>query len=421
MQADITISLGDERGLSCLTVTHDDIASRPSDGPLARVVVAGDLCWTPRPGVVDPSELDVSPWSDFVPLLAAQDMSIANLEAAITDRTQPIVKSGGRVRSAPSFAALVRGGGFGAVGLANNHAGDFGPQGVMDTLDNCREAGLLTVGAGADSAAAEAPLHVELNGVRIAFVAATEGNLGAAEPGRAGVAALRSGRAQTAVTRLSEDVGATVVLLHAGPENYPLPSPRLVDLARSFADAGAAAVIVHHQHLPGAIEVYSGVPIVYGTGNFLFPMYYPYAYPEWHEGYLVQLALSGARVCGLKLYPYFQSRGQRTVEPMSPADAGLLAKKVESRATALGDPALIEREWRRYCASQRSRYLSALLGLNKYERRLVKLLGVWPRWRMRRDRVAALLTVLTTESNREIAMTVLEEELRRSGTSSRGV
>ena len=421
MRADITISLGDERGLSCLTVAHADIAPRPSDGPLAHVVVAGDLCWTPRPGVVDPSELDASPWSGFVPLLAAQDLSIANLEAAVTDLTLPIAKSGSRVRSVPSLAALVRSGGFGAVGLANNHAGDFGPQGVIDTLVNCRDAGLLTVGAGADREAAEAPLQLDLNGVHIAFIAAAEENLGAAGPGRAGVAALLSGRAQTAVARLSGAVDATIVLLHAGPEYYPLPSPRLVDLCHSFADAGASAVIVHHQHVPGGIEIGSGVPIVYGTGNFLFPMYYPYRHPEWHEGYLVQLAFSGARICGLRLFPYFQSRGQRTVEPMSPTEAHVLAGKVEARAAALGDADLIEREWRRYCASQRSRYLGALLGLNRYERRLVRLLGVWPRWRMRRDRVAALLTLLTTESNREIAMTVLEEELRRIGKCSRGV
>ena len=40
---------------------------------------------------------------------------------------------------------------------------------------------------------------------------------------------------------------------------------------------------------------------------------------------------------------------------------------------------------------------------------------------MRPDRVAALLTVLTSESNREIAITVLEEELGRTGVSSRAV
>ena len=338
MRADITISLGEERGLSCLAVAHDDIAPRPSAGPLAHVIVAGDLCWTPRPGVMDPSELDSSPWSGFVPLLAAQDLSIANLEAAITGLTQPIVKSGGRVRSVPSFAALVRGGGFGAVGLANNHAGDFGPQGVIETLDNCREAGLLTVGAGADRAAAEAPLQVELNGVRIAFVAATEGNPGAAGPGRAGVAALDSGRAQTTVARLSGAVDATVVLLHAGPENYPLPSPRLVDLTRSFADAGASAVIVHHQHLPGGVEVYSGVPIVYGTGNFLFPMYYPYSVPRVARGVPRPAHLLGRtdlRTEALPLLPVARAADRRA--DVSRRTPSVLAGKVETRSAALGD------------------------------------------------------------------------------------
>jgi hypothetical protein len=150
-------------------------------------------------------------------------------------------------------------------------------------------------------------------------------------------------------------------------------------------------------------------------------MYYPYVHPEWHEGYLVQLVFSGSRICALKLFPYFQSRGQRSVEPMSTADARILAAKVERRAAAVSDAALLECEWRRFCATQRPRYLAALLGLTRFERRLVRLLGLWPRWRMRPDRVAALLTVLTTESHREIAMKVLEEELRRTGTSSRGV
>lgn len=420
-RTDIKITLADEHGLACLGVEHNDLGQRRSDERLTHVVVAGDLCWTPRPGVPDPSELDDSPWSGFVPLLAAQDLSIANLEAALTERTQPITKAGPRVRSAPSLARLVRSGGFGAVGLANNHVGDFGPRAVGETLEHCHDAGLLTVVAGADSAAAEAPLFLELNGLRVAIVAATEGNLGAARPARAGVATPRNGRAQTAVARLSASVDATVVLLHAGSEYYPLPSPRLVDLTRSFADAGASAVVVHHQHLPGGVEVYAGVPIVYGAGNFLFPMYYPYIHPEWHEGYLVQLVFSGARICGLNLFPYFQSRGQRTVEPMSAADARVLAGKVERRSAALRDAALIEREWRRYCAQQRPRYLAALLGLTRFERRLVRLLGLWPRWRMRPDRVAALLTLMTNESYRDIAKTVLEAELRRSGTSSRGV
>ena len=421
MRADITISLGDEHGLSCVTVAHDDIAPRPSDGPLAHVVVAGDLCWTPRPGVLDPSELDVSPWAGFVPLLAAQDLSIANLEAAITDLTQPIVKSGGRVRSVPSFAALVRGGGFGAVGLANNHAGDFGPQGVIDTLDNCRRAGLLTVGAGADREAAEAPLQLELNGLRIAFVAATEGNFGSAGP--APRRRRRPPQWPGADDRrpAQPTVDATIVLLHAGPENYPLPSPRLVDLCRSFADAGASAV---HRPPSAPARRHRG-PLGRAhrvrNGELPVPHVLPLHVPGVARGLPGPARLLGRACLRAEAVSVLPVAGAADRRADVPRGGGSLAAKVEARAAALGDADLIEREWRCYCASQRGRYLGALLGLTKYERRLVKLLGVWPRWRMRRDRVAALLTVLTTESNREIAMTVLEEELRRSGTSSRGV
>ena len=240
MRADITISLGDEHGLSCLTVAHDDIAPRPPDGPLGHVVVAGDLCWTPRPGVLDPSELDVTPWSGFVPLPGCPGPQhrqprggdhrphAADREVRRPRAQRPVVR-GSRPRR------RVRRGG--ARQQPRRRLRPAGRDRHPRQLPRCR---LLTVGAGADREAAEAPLQLELNGLRIAFIAATEGNFGSAGPARAGVAALRSGRAQTAVARLSGSVDATIVLLHAGPENYPLPSPRLVDLCRSFADAGQA-------------------------------------------------------------------------------------------------------------------------------------------------------------------------------------
>ncbi|MFA4964885.1 MAG: CapA family protein [Thermoleophilia bacterium] len=419
-QGDIRITPGQEHGLACLGVEHDDLAARGEEAR-THVTVAGDLCWTPRPGVPEPAELDECPWAPFAALLSAQELSIANLEAALTPLDQPIAKSGPRVRSAPSLAGVVRRGGFGAVSLANNHVGDFGERGVVDTLEACRAAGLLTVGAGADVQAAEAPLVVERGGVRLAFVAATEGNLGAAGSGRAGTAALRNGRAQTAVARLSAAGAATVVLLHAGNEYYPLPSPYLVDLAHSFVEAGASAVVIHHQHMPGGVQVHRGVPVVYGTGNFLFPMYYPYVHPGWHQGYLVRLGFSGTRVSELTLFPYHQSRGQRRVEAMPPDEAEELAARLRERSAALADASTLEREWERFCGEQRPRLLAALLGMTRLERRLVRLLGIWPRWRMRPDRVAALLTLLATESYSQAAMTTLKEELRRTGVSSRGV
>ena len=105
---------------------------------------------------------------------------------------------------------------------------------------------------------------------------------------------------------------------------------------------------------------------------------------------------------------------------MSARDARALADKLEQRTAAVGDSAFVEREWQRHCTAERPRYLGALLGLTRYERRLVRLLGKWPWWRMRPDRVAALLTVLTTESNREIAMSGARGGTAPTGSVLRG-
>ena len=123
---------------------------RGAEAARSHVIVAGDLCWTPRPGVPGPAELTECPGQ---PSLLS---SLLRTSASPTSRRRSPTSPADRevraaVRSAPSFAGVVRQGGFGAVGLANNHAGDFGPRGVIDTLDNCRAAGLLTVGAGADA------------------------------------------------------------------------------------------------------------------------------------------------------------------------------------------------------------------------------------------------------------------------------
>ena len=39
---------------------------------------------------------------------------------------------------------------------------------------------------------------------------------------------------------------------------------------RFLADAGADLIVNHHQHCYSGYEVYNGVPIFYGIGNFYF-------------------------------------------------------------------------------------------------------------------------------------------------------
>jgi hypothetical protein len=140
-------------------------------------------------------------------------------------------------------------------------------------------------------------------------------------------------------------------------------------------------------------------------------MYYPYTVGEFHQGYLVRLSFSGSAVSGFDLFPYFQSRGCRRVEIMSDDEARSLASRIAARSNVLADDELLEREWRRNCRQERARYLAALLGLTRFERRLVRLLGVWPWWRVSPEKVAALANLLSTQAHREVAITILDEEL----------
>lgn len=58
--------------------------------------------------------------------------------------------------------------------LANNHAFDQGPQGLLDSIRNIKRAGILPVGAGTSQEKADAPAYIEVKGWTIAVVAVGE-------------------------------------------------------------------------------------------------------------------------------------------------------------------------------------------------------------------------------------------------------
>ncbi len=61
--------------------------------------------------------------------------------------------------------------GFDVVSLASNHAMDWGPEAMLDTVQLFRKKGMAVVGAGANLKEARAPTIVERNGVHVAFLA----------------------------------------------------------------------------------------------------------------------------------------------------------------------------------------------------------------------------------------------------------
>ncbi len=88
--------------------------------------------------------------------LRQADLAMANLELPLTPRTAGGIKAF-NLRADPSVAASLRECGIDLVTVANNHAADFGPEGLLDTLDALAAAEVDAVGGGRDVTEAMAP------------------------------------------------------------------------------------------------------------------------------------------------------------------------------------------------------------------------------------------------------------------------
>ncbi len=102
--------------------------------------------------------------------LADADVTMANLESAITVRGTPEAKEledpGNRYhfRTTPAALEVLAEAGVDVVTMANNHGADYGPVGVEDTLRAIRNGPIPVVGIGRNRRAAFAPYRVSVRG-----------------------------------------------------------------------------------------------------------------------------------------------------------------------------------------------------------------------------------------------------------------
>ncbi len=89
------------------------------------------------------------------------DFSFANLENALSTRGELMKGKPTKHRGHPSLVAGLVDAGFDAVGIANNHALDFGVPSLEETMLTLRRAGAPFTGAGMDLSEARAPVVLE--------------------------------------------------------------------------------------------------------------------------------------------------------------------------------------------------------------------------------------------------------------------
>jgi hypothetical protein len=98
-------------------------------------------------------------------LIKGADLAIANMEE-VAVKNWSYHPHGTVFTGNPAYLAGIKNAGFDWVSMGNNHVGDFGPGGVLQSMGYLTQYGLLHGGAGANTTAAHKPSIVTVNGIR---------------------------------------------------------------------------------------------------------------------------------------------------------------------------------------------------------------------------------------------------------------
>lgn len=231
--------------------------------------------------------------------LTAADFAMVNLETAITTRGTPQPKKY-HFRTTPDALGALQRSGIDAVTMANNHAVDYGPQGLTDSLAAQRTSPIPVVGIGPDDTAAYRPYVTTINGVRLAVVAASQvqdytNQVFRAGPGKPGIAsALDRAELLKAVRAAKREADVVVVYLHWGTEGRSCPGPEQKSIAADLSQAGATAVVGTHAHVMLGSGMLGPTYVAYGFGNFLW--YGSSPYPHSDQTGVTTLTVTGGKV-----------------------------------------------------------------------------------------------------------------------------
>ncbi len=353
-----------------------------------RVTVTGDLY--PDPSLL----LSRNLLAEIESILSDSDLVITNLECPLTTATGRIKKSGPYLKANTGSGKLLQAIKVNLVSLANNHLMDFGREGFNDTIDALRALGIPYTGAGRNLAEASQPYVREIRGTRIAVINVTQNEFSIAREDAPGANPIDPINNFYQIERAKAESDHQIVIVHAGIEGYPYPTPGLQKLYRFYASLGVDAVIGHHSHCIGGYEVFNNVPIFYSLGNFMFNE--PGNPPSWYEGLLLDLAIGGEGVACQAHYIKLEDNSN-----------DFRIRLLRTGLPEIADPATIGHNWSLYLAD-RGRRRNTLNCLFRRNLAIRSLNRVFPSL-LSRELTASTYGLLRNESSYEYLVGLLDK------------
>ena len=274
-----------------MQVTNPPTTQAPTEPPapdtVIHLVAGGDINVTDQTMIKDQngSPRDFSDvFLDIAPILASGDLTFANFEGNLVGAPY-----GTDSKSAPAtLMTALQGAGMDLIQTANSYAVYNGLAGLQQTLTGIRDAGMIPLGTYASAAEFQKSggfVILEIQGIRIAFVAFTKGMDGMGLPAGSedcvnllykdfsstyqnvdtdGIKSLLK-----SVSRYDPDL--TVALLHWGSENNDQISKTQNKIRSTMLEAGVDAIIGTHSHNVQKVDfnAEAGTLVAYSLGDLL--------------------------------------------------------------------------------------------------------------------------------------------------------
>lgn len=198
------------------------------------------------------------PFRPTAAYLRTGDLTLINLESPLVPGC-PVTTEGMQFCGDPRVIAGLTYAGVDVACTANNHIGNYGEDGIQETWNHLRAAGIGVCGYGQVA-------YRTVRGLRFAFLAYN--CVGERFDYATARREIHAARAHAEVV---------VVSVHWGREYVALPTTAAgiadddpVRVGRWIIDSGADLVIGNHPHHIQGVEIYHGHLITYAHGNFVF-------------------------------------------------------------------------------------------------------------------------------------------------------
>lgn len=240
------------------------------------IAMTGDVMMgTTFPSIMLPANDGRYLFRDTKKILSAADLAVGNLEGAICDGGESTKGDGPNsyaFRTPTSYGHLLKEAGYDFMSMANNHAHDFGTEGIESTENVLNAQGIRYAGLEGRTESA----IIERKGLKIGLCAFGHNSYTLKHTDLNTVGRI--------VDNLVSKCDIVIVSFHGGAEGRSkchLPYGQetfleenrgsLRQLAHFCVDHGADVIYGHGPHVVRGIEVYKGRFIAYSLGNFCTP------------------------------------------------------------------------------------------------------------------------------------------------------